>query len=73
MATPQFQIVTVDGETYTQGDTTDAFKALGYDSVTLLDAVPEGDWLTLSYEHDLALGIPESRIKYVVQKDDDEG
>jgi len=72
MATPQFQIVTVDGETYTQGDTTDAFKALGYDSVTLMDVELDGDWLGLQYEHDLVLCIPEARIKHIVEKDDED-
>jgi len=69
---PQFQIVTVDGTTYTHREQTDAFKALGYDSVTLQSYDEQGTYVVLSYEHDLVLGIPEARIKHIVEKDDED-
>jgi hypothetical protein len=62
----RFQIIT-DTTTYTHGDTTDAFAALGHKEAVLEDYKPVGDWIDLFYSGGFELSIPEARVKYIAK------
>lgn len=67
MSQPTFQLRTVDGETYTQGDTN---KPPFGDPDAVLASWKEaeaGGYIELHFSHGLAVAIPERRIDYLAE------
>jgi|GEM_PF-6736155 len=62
---PTFELATVDGATFTQGDT-NPFP-LG-DPTALLESVDsDGDFVVLEYQGGLSVSIPEHQVRYVLE------
>lgn len=62
---PTFQLATVDGTAFTQGDT-NPFP-LG-DQTALLESIDaDGDFVVLEYQGGLTVSIPEHQVRYVLE------
>ena len=58
-----FQIVTRDGDTYTDGEER-RFEFRGV-TATLTGIDSDGDFVVLEYTHDIKIFIPEANIRHV--------
>ncbi|MFE7614348.1 hypothetical protein [Streptomyces sp. NPDC057496] len=66
---PAFQIVTIDGTSYTEGQTEDVvFADLGGHAPYLKSYVHDGDYLELRYSDGFTQLLPEHRVKYIASR-----
>ncbi|WP_202239832.1 hypothetical protein [Actinacidiphila reveromycinica] len=62
---PNFQLATIDGTTFTQGDT-NPFP-LGAPTSLLESIDADGDFVVLEYQGGLIVSIPEHQVRYVLE------
>lgn len=70
MSEPAFQIVTIDGTSYTEGEIEDVvFTDLDGHAQRLESYVHDGDYLELRYSDGFRQLLPEHRVKYIAYLD----